>query len=142
MQTRRLNEVTIGLMTLGKIAELGRQLTLVTDQKFADNTAKKMGVKAETLQEWGNGYVAFDAVISTTGVLAILQGIRKNRKGAGRAGLVQGGTIIGYSVFYLLQTLIGLKGASSSTKLVNIVASVLHGVAGVMIFRFAQRAVN
>ncbi len=144
MQMRRINEATIGAMALGKAAELGRQLVLATDKKFASKMAQKSGgnIKPETLQEWANGYIAFDAVISIMGVLAMLQGMRKNRKGAGQAALVQGGTIIGYSVYYLLYSLFGLSGAKASVRFTNVVLSLAHGAGGILIFRFAQRAVK
>ena len=144
MQIRKINEVTIGAMALGKAVELGRQLVLATDKDFANKLAQKSDgkVKPETLQEWANGYIAFDAVISITGVLAMLQGMRKNRKGAGQAALVQGGTIIGYSVYYLLYSLIGLSEAKTSVKFTNVVLSLAHAAGGIVIFRFAQRAVK
>lgn len=142
MQTRVINEATIGVITLGKIAELGRQLAFVTDPELAEKQSKKIGTKPETLRAWGNGYVAFDAVISVLGVLAMLQAMRKNRKGAGQAALVQSGTILGYSIYYLLYTLLALKDVKSGSKLINVLASFGHGAAGVIIYRFAQRALK
>lgn len=142
MATRRFNEVLIGMITLGKAAELGRQLTLVASDKFAGQTAGRIGANRETLQKWGNGYVGLDAVISTTGVLAILQGMRKNRKGAGQAALVQGGTLMAYSVYYLLYSFLAMKGAKTGNKLLNAAISVAHGAAGFAIWRFAQRALK
>ncbi len=140
MQMRRLNEALIGLMTIGKMAELGRQLVLATDKKFADTTGQKSKVEGNTLQEWAPGYVAFDAVISITGVLSIMQGIRKNRKGAGLAGLVQGGNLLGYSVYYFLYSVIALRKAPPGVRLFNLALSLAHGAAGFRIFRFAMRA--
>jgi hypothetical protein len=142
MNTRRLNEVIIGLTALGKSAELGRQLVLVTNKEFAEKVAGKLNVKPETLQKWGNGYVALDVVISTTGILAMLQGMRKNRKGAGQAAFIQGGTLTAYSVYYLLYSVIGLKGASFSQKLLNVVASLAHTFAGIKILKFARKAMG
>ncbi len=142
MQIRRINEATIGLLALGKSAELGRQLTLVANSKYAEQMGQKLGVKPQTLQEWGNGYVAFDAVIAVSGVLAMVQGMRKNRKGAGQAALVQGLTTIIYSIYYLFYSLIGLGEAKGNQKAVNVVASLLHGAAGVIIYRFAQKALK
>jgi hypothetical protein len=142
MATRRFNEALIGMITLGKAAELGRQLTLVANDKFAGQTAGRVGANRETLQKWGNGYVGFDAVISTTGVLAILQGIRKNRKGAGQAALIQGGTLMAYSVYYFLYSFLAMKGAKTPVKLLNAGLSMAHGAAGFAIWRFAQRALK
>ena len=141
-KTRRFNEVTIGAFTLGKMAELGRQLVFATDKNAADKMAGKIGIKPEVIQNWAAGYVAFDTVISVTGVLGIIQGIRKNRKGAGQAALVQAITIVLYSLYYLLYTLIGLKDASGRTKAINVGASIQHAVGGVLIYRFAQKALK
>ncbi|MDB5083049.1 MAG: hypothetical protein JWP00_4973 [Chloroflexi bacterium] len=142
MNTRRLNEVLIGLLTLGKAVELGRQLVLTTDKNFAGKVAGKLKVKPESLQKWGPGYVAFDAVISVMGVLAMLQGMRKNRKGAGQAALVQGGAVTAYSLFYLVYSVLGLKEASTGQKLINVVASLAHTYSGIKIIRFARKALD
>lgn len=142
MQTRMFNEATIGFLAIGKIAEIGRQLTLATDKKFAEEMGKKTGAKPEELQKWANGFVALDAVISVMGVLAMIQGMRKNRKGAGQAGLVQGVATIAYSIYYLFYSLVALSGGKGSSRVINLVASLAHTGAGVLIYRFAQRAVK
>lgn len=130
----------IGFLALGKSAELGRQLVLTTDKKFADKVAGKMKANPETLQQWGPGYVAFDAVISVMGVLAMLQAIRKNRKGAGTAGLVQGIALAVYSLYYLTYSLVALKGTGFGTKLLNVVVSLGHGYSAFRIITFARKA--
>lgn len=140
MNTRRIDEGLIGLLALGKSAELGRQLVLTTDKKFADKVAGKIKANPETLQQWGPGYVALNAVISITGVLAVLQAVRKNRKGAGSAGQVQGIALVIYSLYYLAYTLFALKGTSFVTKLVNIGASLGHGYQGFRIIKFSRKA--
>jgi hypothetical protein len=140
MNTRRIDEGLIGLLALGKSAELGRQLVLTTDKKFAEKVAGKIKANPETLQQWGPGYVAFDAVISVTGVLAMFQAIRKNRKGAGTAGLVQGITLVAYSLYYLAYSLFALKGTSFPTKLIHVGASLGHGYQGFRIIKFSRKA--
>lgn len=140
MNTRHLDEGAIGFLALGKSAELGRQLVLTTDKKFAEKVAGKMKANPETLQQWGPGYVAFDAVISVTGALAMLQAIRKNRKGAGSAGLVQGIALVLYSLYYLGYTLFALKGTSPLTRLINVGASLGHGYQGFRIIKFSRKA--
>ena len=141
MQIRRLNEALIGILTVGKAAELGRQLVLATDDKFAEKMGKSSdGVDPKTLQAWANGYIALDAVISVTGVLGIIQGIRKNRKGAGQATLIQGGALLLYSLYYLFYSLTIAKGGKQ--KAMNVVASLGHTAAGVVIYRFAQKALK
>lgn len=143
MQIRRLNEGLIGLLAAGKAAELGRQLVLASSNDFAEKLAKNSGgAEPKTLQAWANGYIALDAIISTTGVLGMVQGMRKNRKGAGQAALVQGGTLIVYSLYYLLYSLFALKGAKGGQKAINVAASLSHTAAGVLIYRFAQRALK
>ena len=142
MQTRRLNEALIGALTLGKSVELGRQLVLSTDKKFAEKMGSKIKVKPEDLQQWGPGYVALDAVISVTGALAMIQAIRKDRKGAGRSAMIQGGTLTAYSLYYLAYTLFGLKGASFGTRLVNLAFTGFHVFSGIRIIKFAQRALK
>lgn len=142
MKTRVFNEATIGLLALGKVAEIGRQLNLVANKEYAQELGKKSGAKPEVLQIWANGFVAFDAVISVMGILAMVQGMRKNRKGAGQAGLVQGGVTIGYGVYYFFYSLIALSGAKGSSRLINIAGSLAHAAAGVFIYRFSQRAVK
>ena len=140
MNTRRIDEGLIGLLALGKSAELGRQLVITTDKKFAEKVAGKIKANPETLQQWGPGYVAFDAVISITGVLAMLQAIRKNRKGAGTAGLVQGLALVAYSLYYLAYSLFALKGTRFTTKLVNVGAGLGHGYQGFRIIKFSRKA--
>jgi hypothetical protein len=137
---RQLKEGTIASMAVGKSLELGRQLVLATDTKFAEGQAKKVGAKAETLQTWANGYIALDAVISVTGVLAMLQAIRKNRKGAGQAAYVQGITVMLYGIFYLFYSLFAL--GETKAKLINIVSSIAHFYGGIQIYRFAQKAIK
>jgi hypothetical protein len=142
MQTRRLYEGLIGFMALGKAVELGRQLALVADNKLAEKQAQSLGVQPQSLQTWGNGYVALDAVISVTGILGMIQAIRKNRKGAGKTILVQGGAALAYSLYYLFYTLFALKGAKGSARLINFAFVAGHAIAGVLIYRFAQRALQ
>ena len=140
MNTRHIDEALIGLLALGKAAELGRQLVLTTDKKFAGKVAGKIKANPETLQQWGPGYVAFDAVISVMGVLAMFQAIRKNRKGAGLAGLVQGISLTIYSLYYLLYSLFALKGTGFGTKLLNVAVSFGHGYSALRIIKFARKA--
>lgn len=140
MKTRHLDEGLVGFLTLGKSAELGRQLVLTTDKNFAKKVAGKGN--PETLQKWGPGYVAFDAVISVTGALAMLQAIRKNRKGAGMAALIQGGTLAVYSLYYLIYCFSALKGQSFGQKLLNVGFSFAHGYSALRIVRFARKALK
>jgi hypothetical protein len=140
MNTRHLDEGLIGFLTLGKSAELGRQLVITTDKKFAEKVAGKGN--PETFQKWGPGYVAFDAVISVTGALAMLQAIRKNRKGAGMAGLIQGGTLAVYSLYYLIYSLFALKGQGFGQKLLNVVMSFAHGYSALRIVQFSRKALK
>ncbi|HEX2914648.1 MAG TPA: hypothetical protein VH186_27855 [Chloroflexia bacterium] len=142
MQTRRLFEGLIGLLTVGKMAELGRQLVLSTDSKFAEEMGKKSGADPKTLQSWAPGYIAFDSVISVTGILGIIQGMRKNRKGAGEAALVQSYATMLYGLFYLFYSLFALKGASTGNKLINVFASLAHSGAGFLVYRFSQKALK
>jgi hypothetical protein len=143
MQTRRLNEALIGILALGKIAELGRQLVVATDKNFAEKLAKRSGgAKAENLQSWANGYIALDSIISVTGILGMIQGMRKNRKGAGQAARVQGGAIILYSIYYLLYSLVALDGAKGNQKLINVLGSLGHTIAGIAIYRFSLKALK
>ena len=138
MQTRRIDEALIGFLTIGKSAELGRQLVITTDKKFAEKVAGKGN--AETFQKWGPGYVAFDAVIAVTGALSVLQAIRKNRPGAGMAALIQGGALMAYSVYYLFYSLFALKGQGFGQKLLNVVMSFAHGYSALRIVQFARKA--
>ncbi len=140
MQTRRLNEALIGLMALGKAIELGRQLVLVTDSKTAGKQGQKLQVKPESLQAWGTGYIAFDSIISVAGILAMVQGMRRNRQGAGQASLLQGVTTILYGLYYMLHSVVGLKGAKGRSRLINLAFSIAQTLAGVRILRFARRA--
>lgn len=142
MKTRRLNEALIGFLTVGKSAELGRQLVLTTNNKSAEKMAGGLKVKPEQLQKWGPGYVALDAVITVTGALAMFQAIRKNRKGAGQAALIQGGTLTAYSVYYLIYSVFGLKGASFGAKLFNVAFSLFHTYSGIRIIKFARKALE
>ena len=142
MATRRLNEAMIAGFTIGKAAEFGRQLVMATDPKFSKQMGEKWGVKPEILQEWASGYIAFDTVISTMGVVSILQAIRKNRKGAGQAGRIQGGALLGYTVYYLLYTLIALRKGKASNRLFDLAFLLVHAWAGYSIFKFAQKAVH
>lgn len=140
MNMRRIDEAGIALLALGKGAELGRQLVLTTDKKTADKMAGKIKADPDTLQEWGPGYVAFDAVISVAGALALIQAIRKNRKGAGQAGLVQGIALSAYSLYYLAYCLFALKGTSFGTKLYNLAWCLGHGYQGYRIVQFSRKA--
>jgi hypothetical protein len=141
-QTRRFNEANIGLMALGKAVEAGRQLRVTTSGKFAKNLAQKSGADPQTLQKWSKGYVAIDAIISITGLVAVIQGMRKNRKGAGQAALIQAGATIIYGLYYLFYSLFALKKAKAGARLVNIIASFGHIFSGIQIYRFAQRALK
>jgi hypothetical protein len=142
MQTRRFNEANIGLMALGKTVEVGRQLRIGSGGKFAKKQAEKSGADTKTLQKWSRGYIAIDSIIAITGVVAMIQGMRKNRKGAGQAALVQAGATLIYGLYYLLYSLFALKKAKAGVRLVNIVGSFGHIFSGVQIYRFAQRALK
>lgn len=142
MQTRRLNEGLIGLLTLGKAVELGRQLVVATDQNFARDFGKRTRAKPEDLQKWSGGYIALDAVISVTGILGIIQGMRRNRKGAGYASQLLGGATLGYGVYYFLYSIVVLKDANLKTRLLNLVLGLVHGAAGVQVWRFAMKALK
>lgn len=142
MQTRRINEALIGFLALGKAVELGRQLVITTDSKLAEKQAQKLQVKPQALQTWGNGYVALDSVISVSGILAMIQGMRKNRKGAGQAAMVQAIAGLLYGLYYLFYTLFALKDAKGSSKFINFGMVGAHTAAAVVIYRFAQRALK
>lgn len=72
----------------------------------------------------------------------MLQAVRKNRKGAGQAALIQGGTLTLYSLYYLVYSLFGLKGASLGSKLLNVVLSLSHVYSSIRIIKFGLKALE